>query len=113
MTKPRQFPPAGPGRAAPPKGGRTLTPHEAGGFQPGSTEGTTRAELNALRFDALVSGPEKLWGLGCIARAIGVSESTVRRWADEPDVPIYQPSGAGRYFALRSELNLWLKRRSA
>lgn len=68
--------------------------------------------LDQWRFDALVGGPEKLWGLVCIAQSLGVSESTVRRWAEEPGVPIYQPSGTGRYFALRSELNQWLKGRS-
>jgi hypothetical protein len=45
-------------------------------------------------FDALPSGPEKLWGLRSIARAIGLSEDTTRLLARKPGVPIYQPPGA-------------------
>ncbi|SFP62999.1 helix-turn-helix domain-containing protein [Tranquillimonas alkanivorans] len=65
--------------------------------------------LDRWRFDAIASGPEKLWGLEEIARALGVSIDTARRWARRADVPIYKP--AGRYFAVRSELNAWLRQR--
>lgn len=58
-------------------------------------------------FDAITSGkPEKLWGAPAIAKALGVSVDTVREWARDPEVPIYRPKG---YFALRSELERWVK----
>jgi hypothetical protein len=62
------------------------------------------------RFDALPCGPEKLWGLRDIARHLGLSVDTTRRLARRPDVPIYQPGG--RYFALRAELNAWLRHKA-
>ncbi|EYD74085.1 hypothetical protein Rumeso_04338 [Rubellimicrobium mesophilum DSM 19309] len=58
-------------------------------------------------FDALSTGADKLWGLRAIAQALGLSVDTTRRLARKPGVPIYQP--AGRYFAVRSELNAWLR----
>ncbi|MGK7759431.1 DNA-binding protein [Marinovum sp. B10] len=66
--------------------------------------------LDRWRFDAITTGPEKLWGLTTIATAIGVSVDKARRLARLPDCPIYRPDG-GSYFALRSELNAWLKRK--
>ncbi|EPX85373.1 hypothetical protein [Salipiger mucosus] len=66
--------------------------------------------LDRWRFDAITTGPEKLWGLSAIATAIGVSVDKARRLARLPDCPIYRPDGQ-RYFALRSELNAWLKRK--
>lgn len=57
--------------------------------------------------DILALGSEKLWGLRSISRALGLSVDTTRRLASEPDVPIYRPGG--RYFAVRSELNGWLR----
>ncbi|MEQ8291870.1 MAG: DNA-binding protein [Marinovum algicola] len=78
-----------------------------------SSSGLAKGQaLDPRRFDALVGGTEKLWGLACIARFLGVSESTVRRWAVDPDVPIYKPQGVGTYFALRSELCAWLRGKS-
>ncbi|QEW28917.1 helix-turn-helix transcriptional regulator [Roseovarius indicus] len=68
--------------------------------------------LDPRRFDALTGGSEKIWGLASIARTLGVSESTVRRWAVAPEVPIYKPRGVGTYFAQRSELCAWLKGKS-
>ncbi len=65
--------------------------------------------LDAWRFDAMTKGQEKLWGLGKIADFLGVSESTARRWANCDDVPIYKPVGQNTYFALRSELDAWLR----
>ncbi|NDV52174.1 DNA-binding protein [Salipiger sp. PrR003] len=64
--------------------------------------------LDRWRFDALVAGAEKLWGLEAIARALNVSVDKARRLAREPSVPIYRPIGAGSYFAFRSELDAWL-----
>ncbi|AXQ94007.1 helix-turn-helix domain-containing protein [Cereibacter azotoformans] len=64
--------------------------------------------LDPERFDAITSGPEKLWGLPAISKALGVSVDTVRRWARHGRAPIYRPDGE-RYFALRSELNAWLR----
>lgn len=65
--------------------------------------------LDRWRFDAIATTtPEKLWGLNAIAAALGVSVDKARRLAGLPDCPIYRPDGAG-YFALRSELNAWLR----
>lgn len=72
---------------------------------------TIAPKLDALRFDALAGVPNKLWGSRDIARALGVSESTVRRWADLPEVPIYKPAGTGRLFCYRHEIEAWLKRK--
>lgn len=69
--------------------------------------------LTPETFDALARDtharegrPEKLWGAATIARALGVSTDTVKAWAEDPDVPIYRPKG---YYAVRSELERWLK----
>lgn len=67
--------------------------------------------LDPLRFDTIVGLPSKLWGSREIARALGVSESTVRRWAEIDEVPIYKPKGTGRMFCYRSEIEAWLKGR--
>ncbi|MEM9360718.1 MAG: DNA-binding protein [Pseudomonadota bacterium] len=64
--------------------------------------------LTPESFDALLAGPEKIWGLQAIGDALGVSRDKVRRLARLDGVPIYCPGGT-RYFALRSELNAWLK----
>jgi len=68
---------------------------------------TALPSFHTSRSDPLSTGPEKIWGLGAIAKALGLSVDTTRRLADEQGVPIYRP--AGRYFALRSELNAWLR----
>lgn len=68
--------------------------------------------LDRHRFDAMLSGPEKIWGVKAIAQAIAVSESSVRRWAKEDGVPIYRPAGSNSYFAFRSELQTWLRSKS-
>lgn len=65
--------------------------------------------LDRWRFDSIAAGPEKIWGLEAIAKVLGVSAATARRWAKLAEVPIYKPCGAGSYFALRSELIVWLK----
>lgn len=65
--------------------------------------------LDRWRFDSIAAGPEKIWGLEAIAKVLGVSAATARRWAKLSEVPIYKPCGAGSYFALRSELLVWLK----
>lgn len=64
------------------------------------------------RFDRLLVAPERLWGAKSIAAVLGVSEGTVRRWARDPDVPVYSPR-RGRYFARRSELETWLRSKPA
>ena len=69
--------------------------------------------LDPMRFDMLTSGPEKLWGLNTIARAIGRSVDTTRSLAKREDVPIYRPPGTKGYFALRSELHDWLRTKAA
>lgn len=64
--------------------------------------------LTPERFDSvLVSKPEKIWGAPAIAKALGVSVDTVYRWSSRDDTPIHLR--AGRYFALRSEIEIWLR----
>lgn len=75
----------------------------------GQAEEADRPALDRHRFDELLAGPEKIWGVKAIAKAIAVSESTVRRWAKEDVVPIYRPAGSNSYFAFRSELQAWLR----
>ena len=64
--------------------------------------------LDPWRFDAITAGPEKLWGLTSIAGALGISVDKARRLAKMDHVPIYRPDGRN-YFAVRSELNAWLR----
>ncbi|RXV64869.1 DNA-binding protein [Roseovarius sp. A46] len=66
------------------------------------------APLNPGRFDALVEGSEKLWGLTTIAAVLGVSVDKARRLAKIESTPIYRPDGRS-YFAFRSELRDWLR----
>jgi len=70
---------------------------------------TKPTPLTPARFDALAAGPEKLWGLGTIAAALGISVDKARRLARNPSVPIHKPEGSGSYFAFRSDLMAWLK----
>ena len=51
---------------------------------------------------------ERLWGAPAIARALGVSVDTVYRFARTAGVPVYHPPGGG-YFAVRAELEAWLR----
>ncbi|MBN8956814.1 MAG: hypothetical protein J0H17_09575 [Rhizobiales bacterium] len=55
----------------------------------------------------------KLWGAAEIARFIGVSCDHVYRLASDPRVPIYRPPGAGRYFAFKTELKVWLRTKAS
>lgn len=73
---------------------------------------TEHTSLNPRRFDAILASPEKLWGLNSIAAAIGLSVDATRRLAHSGKAPIYRPDGR-RYFALRSELNAWLRSKPA
>jgi len=61
--------------------------------------------LDRWRFDAVIAGPAKLWGLPSIAQAAGVAENTVRRWARR-GAPIHKVGG--RWFTTRAALNAWL-----
>lgn len=73
-------------------------------------------DLTPQAFDAMIQAlpkPETLIGAPDIARAMGMSEDTVRRLARLPGVPIYMPPGLGRYFARRSELEKWLRTKPA
>lgn len=65
------------------------------------------AESTAARVTDLERARERLWGAKAIARFAGVSEATVFRWARLPGAPIHKPRG--RYMAMRSELDRWLK----
>lgn len=69
-----------------------------------------RPPLDRYRFDSCLAGSETIWGLEAIARCLGVSVSTARRWARKQDVPIYRPCGV-KYFAMRSELLAWMRSR--
>lgn len=79
---------------------------QVGSAGPGGGVNRPRHKIDPAKFDALLAGSERIWGKGAIALALGLSESTVKRLADRPDVPIYRPGG--RYFAYRSELVAWL-----
>ncbi|GAB1379922.1 hypothetical protein MASR1M49_27680 [Pararhodobacter aggregans] len=68
-----------------------------------------RAPLDRWRADEILEPEQPLWGLPLIARVMGVSVDTARRYARDPAVPISQPEGTGQYFAYRSELQAWLK----
>lgn len=50
-----------------------------------------------------------IWGLPHIAKVLGVSVDTARRWAKLPGVPIYRPAGQGSYVAFSGELRAWLR----
>jgi hypothetical protein len=68
----------------------------------------TKPPLDPWRFDAITAGPEKIWGLTNIAAALGVGVDKARRIAELDHSPIFRPDGK-TYFALRSELNAWLR----
>lgn len=68
-----------------------------------------RPPLDRWRFDAIAEPNKPLWGLDQIARAVGLSRDTVRRLARDPAVPITRPTGAGMYFAYKSDLLAWLR----
>ncbi|QRZ15391.1 DNA-binding protein [Paracoccus methylovorus] len=68
--------------------------------------------LDRWRVDAMLEPERKIWGLNQIAEVLGVSVNTARTWAQLPNVPIYKPSGSGSYFAFRSELLAWLRRKT-
>jgi excisionase family DNA binding protein len=73
----------------------------------------TDPELTPERLDTMLTPPaRKLWGAPSIATALGVSVDTVRKWAKEPGVPIYNPRPR-TYFAYRSELEAWLRTKAA
>lgn len=67
--------------------------------------------LDRWRADALLDPERPLWGLPNIAKVLGVSVDTARKLAREPAVPIYLPEGANTYFAFKSELVAWLRKR--
>lgn len=68
--------------------------------------------LSPSSFDRVVAKPERLWGAPAIAQALGVSAETVRKWAQEDGVPIYCPRPR-TYVAYRSELEAWLRTKTA
>lgn len=69
------------------------------------------APLDRWRADSVLEPNRPIWGLENIAKVLGLSRDTVRKLAKKPEVPIHQPDGAGAYFAFRSELLAWLKRK--
>ncbi|WP_422032225.1 DNA-binding protein [Roseovarius sp.] len=71
---------------------------------------SNQPQLDPARFDTLTS-PEKIWGLNNIAQALGVSTDKARRLARLDDCPIYRPEPGGSFFAFRSELMAWLKKK--
>lgn len=70
---------------------------------------TDNPPLDRWRADEVLEGDGKLWGLPMIAKVLGVSVDTARRWARDPAVPIFQPTGTSQHFAFRSELLAWLR----
>lgn len=71
-------------------------------------------KLDAEKFDQVIGSgkPEKIWGARAIAAYLGLSEDTIRRWAIDPDIPIYAPR-SGTYLAFRPELDAWLRQKPA
>ncbi len=69
-------------------------------------------DLDVDKFDKYIAvkKTQKLWGAPAIAKALGISVSSVYRLASKPDVPIYKPESGG-YFAYRGELEAWLKQK--
>jgi len=67
--------------------------------------------LDRWRVDAVLEPERKIWGLPQIAEVLGVSVDKARALARLPEVPIYRPAGSGSYFAFRSELLAWLRRK--
>ena len=68
-----------------------------------------RPPLDRWRVDAVLEPERPIWGLPHIAKTLGVSVDTARRWARDPAVPITKPEGSGQHFAFRSALMAWLK----
>lgn len=68
-----------------------------------------RPPLDRWRADLLLEPERPIWGLPSIAKVLGVSVDTARKWAREKSVPISQPDGTGQYFAFKSELVAWLR----
>lgn len=68
-----------------------------------------RPPLDRWRADLLLEPERPIWGLPSIAKVLGVSVDTARKWAREESVPISQPDGTGQYFAFKSELVSWLR----
>ena len=67
--------------------------------------------LDRWRADEMLEPNRPVWGLTSIAKVIGLSVDKTRALAREPGVPIYQPEGCSQYFAWRSELLAWLKKK--
>lgn len=71
-----------------------------------------RPPLDRWRADQVLEPNRPIWGLRAIAKFLCLSEDTVRRMAKKPEVPISRPEGGGTYFAFRSDLIDWLKRKA-
>lgn len=75
----------------------------------------TNPSLTAERADAILMPKPRsshVWGAKAIASFLNVSAETVRSWAKEPAVPIYQPRPRC-YFADTKELEQWLHTKPA
>lgn len=70
-----------------------------------------RAPLDRWRVDDVLEPNRPVWGLPAIAKILGLSIDKTRALAREPGVPIYLPEGCRQYFAFRSELMTWLKKK--
>ncbi len=53
-----------------------------------------------------------LWGIGAIARYLGVSHDKVRKLARHPQVPINKPEGSGAWCAEPDDLDAWKRGRT-
>lgn len=68
--------------------------------------------LDRWRFDETFVDQRPVWGLPAIAKVLGVSIDTARRWANDPGsgLPIAKPGGY-HYCALHGDLMAWLRGR--
>lgn len=69
-----------------------------------------RPPLDRWRADDLLEPENGIFGMKAIARCLGVSVPTVKRWVNNPKsgIPISKPMG--RWFANRGELLAWQRR---
>ncbi|QCP87443.1 DNA-binding protein [Cereibacter sphaeroides] len=65
-------------------------------------------ELDRFRFDEMVNGDRKVWGLPAIAQVLGCGVDKARRLANDPSTGAPISKKGGQYFALRSRLLAWL-----
>uniref|UniRef100_A4WS88 DNA-binding protein n=1 Tax=Cereibacter sphaeroides (strain ATCC 17025 / ATH 2.4.3) TaxID=349102 RepID=A4WS88_CERS5 len=80
-------------------------------MEPPMLKKNDRPPLDRWRADAVLEPRQGLWGLPAIAKCLGVSIDTARRWANDKasGMPVSKPMG--RWFAYRTELLAWRQKR--